>query len=47
MIIIELFIEWISTIYSIVMGWILGVWYAIVRYEQKCVEFIKNLFKRK
>ena len=44
---IEILIEGFLHIVSIVMGWILGMWYAIVRLEKKIMSYIKNFFKRK
>jgi len=45
--IVEVIIEGFFAIVSVVMGWILGMWYAIVRLEKKIVSYIKNFFKKK
>jgi len=45
--IVEFFVEGFFAIVSIVMGWIAGMWYAMVRLEKKIVRYIKKLLKKK
>jgi len=45
--IVEFVVEGFFAIVSIVMGWIAGMWYALVRLEKEIIKHIKNLFKKK